>query len=129
MQVGLKGTVERLSGGLDAPVAEMGENFSQGQRQLICLARVLLRKRKVVLMDEASSSLDFESDEALQRAIKTSFADATIITIAHRLNSIISCDRVLVLDNGKVRAWRVLCVCVCVCVRVRMSVNVLVLDE
>ena len=103
-RVGLKDTVAALPGGLDAGVSELGENFSQGQRQLICLARVLLRRAAVLLLDEASSSLDHASDVALQAAIRESFGgSATIITIAHRLNTIIDSDRILVMDAGKVR--------------------------
>jgi ABC-type multidrug transport system ATPase subunit len=91
-----------MPGRLDAPVSEFGENLSTGQRQLICLARVLLRKCKVILMDEASSSLDHASDMALQQAIRSTFGGCTILTIAHRLNTIIASDKVLVLDGGRV---------------------------
>lgn len=101
-QVGLTDVVSRMPGRLDAPVSEFGENLSTGQRQLICLARVLLRKCKVILMDEASSSLDHASDMALQQAIRSTFGGCTILTIAHRLNTIIASDKVLVLGGGRV---------------------------
>jgi ABC-type multidrug transport system fused ATPase/permease subunit len=83
-------------------VGEGGSNFSQGQRQLVCLARALLKRNKVVLMDEATSSIDFEMDEMIQRTIATEFADCTIICIAHRIKTVVEYDRILVLDQGEI---------------------------
>merc|ERR1719253_1585641 len=94
--------IAQLPKGLNDIVAEGGENFSQGQRQLLCIARSLLRKPKILVMDEATASIDNTTDAAIQQMIRENFASATVLTIAHRLNTIMDSDRVLVLDDGNV---------------------------
>ena len=87
---------------LDSIVSENGSNFSQGQRQLICLARSILQSSKILILDEATANVDNVTDSCIQRTIRQEFVDQTIITIAHRLRTIIDYDKVLVLDNGKI---------------------------
>jgi ABC-type multidrug transport system fused ATPase/permease subunit len=103
--VSLKAAVCNMPGMLDAQVAEGGSNLSHGQRQLICFARAILRKTKVLIMDEATASIDNENDSRIQALLKERFKDSTILTIAHRLNTIIDCDRVLIMDAGTVREY------------------------
>ncbi|XP_072850142.2 multidrug resistance-associated protein 1 isoform X1 [Pogona vitticeps] len=98
----LKNFVQSLPKKLLHEISEGGENLSAGQRQLVCLARALLRKTKVLILDEATASIDIETDNLVQSTIRKEFHNCTVLTIAHRLHSIMDSDRVLVLDSGRV---------------------------
>uniref|UniRef100_A0A8C6VZN8 ATP-binding cassette, sub-family C (CFTR/MRP), member 8 n=1 Tax=Nothobranchius furzeri TaxID=105023 RepID=A0A8C6VZN8_NOTFU len=96
----LKSVVKALPGGLDATVTEGGENFSQGQRQLFCLARAFVRKSSILIMDEATASIDMATESILQKVVMTAFADRTVVTIAHRVHTILNADLVIVMKRG-----------------------------
>lgn len=101
----LKNFVKQLNGQLDYECGEGGNNLSVGQRQLICLARSILHKTKILILDEATAAVDMETDRLIQETIQSHFKDTTILTIAHRLNTIIDYDKILVLDKGRLREF------------------------
>lgn len=101
-RVGLRDCETIQTAGLETAVEEGGQNFSVGERQLLCVARVILQSPKIVVMDEATASLDEQTQETLQKMIDTEFRECTVISIAHRLNTILQCDRVCVMSDGEV---------------------------
>lgn len=91
--------------GLNLEIEEGGANLSSGEKQIICICRAILRKSKVVILDEATANIDIVTEQKIQELITKEFADATMLVIAHRLNTIINSDRVLVMSFGRVQEF------------------------
>jgi ATP-binding cassette subfamily C (CFTR/MRP) protein 4 len=100
--VKLKDMLSDLPSGLDTMILEGGENFSLGQKQLLCLVRAMLRNVKIVVMDEATAHVDLSTDALIQATIRRTFRQCTVITIAHRLDTVMDSDKILVLESGRV---------------------------
>nr|APD26522.1 ATP-binding cassette transporter subfamily C member 4 X4 protein [Brachionus koreanus] len=101
-QVQLKEAIREMKNGLESDVHKAGSNLSVGQKQLICLARAIIKKSKILIIDEATANVDFKTDALVQEAIRQCFKECTVITIAHRLHTIIDNDRILCLSQGRV---------------------------
>nr|XP_046259915.1 ATP-binding cassette sub-family C member 4-like isoform X2 [Scatophagus argus] len=104
-EVQMKAVVEDLPRKLETVLSESGSNFSVGQKQLVCLARAILRKNRILIIDEATANVDPRTDSLIQQTIRDKFQECTVLTIAHRLDTIIDCDRILVLAAGRIQEY------------------------
>ena len=107
--VNMKAKVDSFALGLQEMIMADGDNLSVGERQLLCVARALLRKSRILILDEATASIDMENDQLITHCIRDQFAACTILAVAHRLATIIDYDRILVLDHGRVAEFDTPC--------------------
>ena len=101
-KIGFGNIIEKNKDGLKQEISEGGTNLSVGEKQLICITRAILRKSKIIIMDEATASIDYETEEIIQKSIDELLKGSTVLTIAHRIKTIIKYDKILCLDQGKI---------------------------
>jgi ABC-type multidrug transport system fused ATPase/permease subunit len=100
--IGFDYILDKSPDGINQVITEGGSNLSVGEKQLICICRAILRKSKIIIMDEATASIDYQTEEIIQKAINQILNESTIITIAHRIKTIINYDRIMTLENGEI---------------------------
>ena len=98
--------IKKFENDLNFQLTENGKNLSNGELQMLCLARVLLKKKKILILDEVTSNVDVKNDNLFQETLKKYCSKITILIIAHRLNTILDCDKILIIDNGNVLEFR-----------------------
>ena len=101
-KIGFDYIISRNNEGLNQEIEEGGRNLSVGEKQLICITRAILRKSKIIIMDEATASIDYKTEEMIQKAINELLNESTLITIAHRIKTIINYDKIMTLENGEI---------------------------
>jgi ABC-type multidrug transport system fused ATPase/permease subunit len=101
-KIGFGYIIEKNKNGLKQEISESGNNLSVGEKQLICITRAILRKSKIIIMDEATANIDYETEEIIQKSISELLKGSTVLTIAHRIKTIINYDMILCLNQGKI---------------------------
>ena len=101
-KIGFDYILKQNKDGLDQKISENGSNLSIGEKQLICITRAILRKSKIIVLDEATASIDYKTEEIIQKALNELLSNSTMISIAHRIKTVINADKILVLENGEI---------------------------
>ena len=104
-KIGFDYIIERNKDGLNQMIIENGNNLSVGEKQLICITRAILRKTKIVVLDEATASIDYKTEEIIKKALDEILNKSTMIIIAHRIKTVLNADKILVLENGEIKEF------------------------